>query len=67
MRTGILKVEPEDILWFSDRASVEQALVIISRARDNEAAQFWVSQMQAPVIREVIRADGYRLPDRVQD
>ena len=67
MRTGSLKVEPEDILWFSDRASVEQALVIISRARDNEAAQFWVSQMQAPVIREVIRADGYRLPDRVQD
>ena len=67
MRKGSLKVEPEDILWFSDRAGVEQALVIISRAKDNEAAQFWVKQMQAPAIREVIRADGYQLPQMVQD
>jgi hypothetical protein len=50
-----------DVLWFAERAPVDQALVLLTRAETNVAAQHWVQQMQTRPIRELIQRDGYRL------
>jgi len=50
-----------DVLWFAERAPVDQAMVLLTRAETNVAAQHWIQQMQTPPIRELIQRDGYRL------
>ena len=52
----------EDVLWFAEQAPVDQAMVLLTRAATNVAAQHWLQQIQAPSIRELIQRDGYRLP-----
>ncbi len=61
MRNGTVVAADEDVLWFAEQAPVDQVMVLLTRAKMNEAAQHWVQQLQAPPIRELIRRDGYRL------
>ena len=58
-RQGSLKADPDDLLWFSGDAGIEQALVVMERARDNAAVQYWIEQIQTSAVRELIRRDGY--------
>ena len=51
----------EEVLWFAERAPVDQAMVLLTRAENNVAAQHWVEQLQAVSIRALILRDGYRL------
>lgn len=60
-RQGTVAAVDGDVLWFAERAPVDQALVLLTRAETNVAAQHWVQQMQTRPIRELIQRDGYRL------
>ena len=61
LRHGRISASPEDVLWLSVESDVEQALVVMTRARDNQAAQFWVRQLRTQAIQAVIQLDGYQL------
>ena len=61
-RQGTVVAADEDVLWFAERAPVDQAMVLLTRAEKNTAARHWVEQMQAAPIRELIQRDGYLLP-----
>ena len=50
------------MLWLSDQADIAQALVVMKRARDNEAVQYWVEQLRDEAVRALISRDGYRVP-----
>ena len=52
----------EEVLWFAEQVPIDQAMVLLARAERNVAARHWLEQMQTEPIRELIRADGYRLP-----
>ena len=58
-RKGSVKADPDDLLWFSEDARIEQALVVMERARDNVAVHYWIEQLQSSAVRELIRRDGY--------
>lgn len=60
-RRGTVVAADKEVLWFAERAPVDQAMVLLTRAEKNEAARHWVEQMQAAPIRELIQRDGYRL------
>ena len=60
-RQGTVLADDEEVLWFAEQAPVDQAMVLLTRAQSNVAAQHWVRQMQAAPIRELIQRDGYRL------
>ena len=60
-RQGTVVAAEREVLWFAEQAPVDQAMVLLTRAEKNVAAQHWVEQMQAAPIRELIRRDGYRL------
>ena len=60
-RRGTVVAADEEVLWFAERAPVDQAMVLLTRAEKNVAARHWVEQMQAAPIRELIQRDGYRL------
>ena len=60
-RQGTVVVADKEVLWFGERAPVDQAMVLLARAEKNVAARYWVEQMQAAPIRELIQRDGYRL------
>ena len=60
-RQGTVVAVDEEVLWFAERAPVDQAMVLLTRAEKNVAARHWVEQMQAAPIRELIQRDGYRL------
>lgn len=62
LRTGSVSVDPSEVLWLSDQPGIAQALVVMRRAADNTAAQFWVEQMRAEAVRDLIRRDGYKVP-----
>ena len=61
-RTGSITAEPNEVLWLSDQADIAQALVVMKRARDNEAVQYWVEQLRDEAVRALISRDGYRVP-----
>ena len=61
-RRGTVVAADEDVLWFAEQAPVNQAMVLLTRAVTNVAAQHWVQKMQTSAIRELIKRDGYRLP-----
>ena len=63
-RRGTVVAADEKVLWFAEQAPVDQAMVLLSRAKGNVAARHWVQQMRAAPIRELIQRDGYRLPER---
>ena len=58
-RKGSVAADPDDLLWLSADAGIEQALVVMERARDNAAVRYWIEQIQTSAIRELIRRDGY--------
>ena len=60
-RQGTVVAADKAVLWFAERALVDQAMVLLTRAEKNVAAWHWVEQMQAAPIRELIQRDGYRL------
>ncbi len=60
-RQGTVVAADKEVLWFAERAPVDQAMVLLTRAEKNAAAWHWVEQMQAAPIRELIQRDGYRL------
>ena len=62
LRTGSVSVDPSEVLWLSDQPGIAQALVVMRRAAGNTAAQFWVEQMRAEAVRDLIRRDGYEVP-----
>ena len=61
-RQGTVVAVDEEVLWFAEQAPIDQAMVLLARAERNVAARHWLEQMQTEPIRELIRADGYRLP-----
>ena len=61
-RTGSVTAEPNEVLWLSDQADIAQALVVMKRARDNEAVQYWVEQLRDEAVRALISRDGYHVP-----
>jgi len=61
-RQGTVAVADGDVLWFAEQAAIDQAMVLLTRAERNTAAQHWIEQMQAAPIRELIQRDGYLLP-----
>ena len=61
-RTGTVSAEPNEVLWLSNQAGIAQALVVMRRARDNEAAQYWVEQLRGEAVRALIVRDGYHVP-----
>ena len=60
-RQGTVVADDEEVLWFAEQAPIDQAMVLLTRAKRNVAARHWVKQMQAAPIRELIQRDGYRL------
>jgi molybdate transport system substrate-binding protein len=58
-RKGSVAADSGDLLWLSEDFAIEQALVVMERARDNTAVEYWIEQMQTSAIRELIRRDGY--------
>ena len=67
MRNGSLSVNESEVLWLAGDAALDQMMVLLTRGKNNPAAQFWVDQIQAPSVRELIRRDGYRLPGEETD
>ena len=60
-RQGTVVAADKEVLWFAERAPVDQAMVLLTRAEKNVAARHWLEQVQAAPIRELIQRDGYRL------
>ncbi|MCH1611494.1 MAG: molybdate ABC transporter substrate-binding protein [Luminiphilus sp.] len=67
MRNGSLSVNESEVLWLAGDAALDQMMVLLTRGKNNPAAQFWVDQIQAPSVRLLIRRDGYRLPGEETD
>ena len=67
MRNGSVRVNESEVLWLAGDAALDQMMVLLKGGENNPAAQFWLDQMQASPVRELIRRDGYRFPGEETD
>ena len=66
MRKGDLALDDQSILWLSSEAAIQQDLVLMKRAEDNPAAQWWVEQLFEAPIQDLLKSHGYQLPKAEQ-